>query len=141
MGGTGACERGPAGDGGSAVTALLVVLAGGLGAAARFALDGAVRARTRSALPLGTAVVNVSGSLLIGVLTGALLFRDLPAAAYAVGAVGFCGGYTTFSTAMVETVRLVQSGEHRSAALTLLGSLVVTVAAAAAGVAVVAALP
>ncbi|WP_199423169.1 fluoride efflux transporter CrcB [Actinotalea solisilvae] len=122
------------------MTALLVALAGGVGAATRFVVDGHVRSRSGGPFPFATFVVNVTGSLLLGLLTGAVAFHDLAADAYAVAAVGFCGGYTTFSTAMVETVRLVQEGEVRRAVLNALGSLAATLAAAAAGVALMAAL-
>lgn len=116
------------------MTALLVALLGGAGAAARFVVDGAVRARWPSGFPTATVVVNVTGSLLLGLLTGAHLFHGLGSGPFTVAAVGFCGGYTTFSTAMVESVRLVQAGEVGRAAANALGTLVVCVAAAAAGV-------
>ncbi|MBX9245461.1 fluoride efflux transporter CrcB [Actinotalea ferrariae] len=120
--------------------AVLVVVGGGLGAATRFLLDGWVRERRPGPFPLGTFLVNVSGSLLIGVLSGAVAFHALPTDVYAVAAVGFCGGYTTFSTAMVETVRLVQAGDVGRAVGTAVGSLLVTLGAAALGVGLMAAI-
>ncbi|GGC07369.1 fluoride efflux transporter FluC [Cellulomonas carbonis] len=116
------------------MTVALVALLGGLGAATRFVVDGLVRSRARGALPVATVVVNVTGSLLLGLLTGAHLFHGLGSLAFTAAATGFCGGYTTFSTAMVETVRLVQAGEVRWAVLNALGTLVTCVAAASAGV-------
>ncbi len=118
----------------SAVVVVAIALAGGAGAAARFVVDGLVRARTTSVFPLATVVVNVTGSLLIGLLAGAALFAGLGPTWLAVAATGFCGGYTTFSTAMLESVRLVQAEEWRWAVLNALGTLVTCVAAAAAGV-------
>ncbi|MFE6967806.1 fluoride efflux transporter CrcB [Isoptericola sp. NPDC057653] len=124
----------------SAAAALLVVaLAGGLGAAARFVVDGAVRARTPgAAFPWATVVVNVSGSLVIGLVTGVLLGAGEPDRLepwrLAV-ATGFCGGYTTFSTAMVETVRLARSGRTRLALANALGTMALTLAAVALGIA------
>lgn len=117
---------------------LLLGLAGGLGAVARFIVDTAVARHNRLRLPLGTLLINVSGSLLLGILTGLATSLDAGSPAVAVKAVvgtGFCGGYTTFSTASVESVRLwlaegATSG-IRYAAVTLVGS----VAAAAAGLA------
>lgn len=113
---------------------LLVAVLGGVGAAARFVVDGAVRSRWTRTFPLATLVVNVSGSFLIGLLTGAHLFHGLGPTWLAVAATGFCGGYTTFSTAMVETVRLVEAGEVRRATANVLGSLLLCVAAASLGV-------
>ncbi len=116
------------------MTGLLVALGGGLGAAARFVADGAVRARWRGAFPLATFLVNVTGSLLIGLLNGAHLFHGFGSVAFVALTTGVCGGYTTFSTAMVETVRLARADEVRWAVLTAVGSLVACVAAAALGV-------
>lgn len=116
------------------MTTLLIMLAGGLGAATRFVVDGLVRERWPTDFPVATVVVNVSGSALIGLLAGAGLFHGLDRTAYLVGAVGFCGGYTTFSTAMVETVRLVQAGDVRRAWVNAVGSLLLALGAAAAGV-------
>ncbi|ROS75257.1 CrcB family protein [Cellulomonas sp. PhB143] len=115
------------------MTFLLVMLCGGLGAATRFVVDGAVRTRLRTAFPWATVTVNVSGSLLIGVVMGAVLFHGSGEGWHLLVATGFCGGYTTFSTAMVETVRLAQSGRARLAATNALGTLLLAVAACAAG--------
>nr|WP_036958897.1 CrcB family protein [Promicromonospora kroppenstedtii] len=121
---------------------LLVAVGGGLGAAARFVVDGEVRARHGGGFPWGTFVVNVSGSFLIG--TFSTLFHTLtwygvsPDVAHLVQfalTTGLCGGYTTFSTATVESVRLARSGRLRLALANTLGTLLVTVLAAAAGVA------
>ena len=118
------------------MTAALVMLLGGAGAATRFLLDGLIRGRWTHVFPLATLLINVSGSALIGVLTGATLYHSLPSTVYLVTAVGFCGGYTTFSTAMVETVRLLQSGDYRRAAGNALGSLLLSLGAAALGITV-----
>ena len=89
--------------------ALGVAVAGGIGAAARMVLDGAITAATRIPYPVGTTVVNVTGSLLLGVVTG--LASGLGPWALVLGT-GLLGGYTTFSTASFETVRLVESSEE-----------------------------
>lgn len=120
------------------MTLLLVALAGGVGAATRFLVDGLVRDRTRSrGLPIATLVVNVSGSLLIGLLAGAALVHGWGGVGFAVATTGFCGGYTTFSTAMVETVRLARAGQPGAAAVSLGASVLLTVAAASLGVGLV----
>lgn len=114
--------------------ALLVAVMGGLGAAARLWVDGTIRARGRTVLPVATITVNVTGSLLIGLIAGAHLHLGLPLTWRLLGATGFCGGYTTFSAAAVETVRLAQAGERGRALVNLLGTMLLTVAAAAAGI-------
>ncbi len=112
---------------------LLVAVFGGLGAATRFLVDGWIRARWATRLPWATIAINVSGSLLIGVLAGLQATGALPANAYTVAATGFCGGYTTFSTAMVETVRLIQAGQTRNALANAFLPLVLAVVAASLG--------
>jgi CrcB protein len=118
------------------VTVLLVVavgLAGGVGAVARFVLDGVLRARVRVAFPLGTTVINVTGSFLLGLVTGLALAHGLPPEWRAVLGTGFLGGYTTFSTASYETVRLAQQRRYRAALLNGVGMLVLALAAAGLG--------
>lgn len=115
------------------VLAVLVAAAGGLGAATRFVVDGVLRRR----LPVvPTLVVNVSGSLLLGLLAGLALRDAVPGSVVAVLGTGFLGGYTTFSTASAESVRLLAERRFASAVVTSVGMLVLSVAACAAGVAV-----
>ena len=85
---------------------VLLTLAGGLGAATRFVVDGVVARHNRWPLPLGTVVINVSGSLLLGVVTGLAMRHSGLTDLKLVAGTGFLGGYTTFSTASVEAVRL-----------------------------------
>lgn len=114
---------------------VLTLIAGALGAVTRFVLDASIKRRWRSPFPLATVVINVTGSLLLGLLAGLVLFHGQPSAWQTVVGTGFCGGYTTFSTASFETVRLVQQGRRVSALLNAVGSLVLSVAACAAGLA------
>ena len=108
---------------------LWVALGGGVGAALRYAVDVIVTPRWPRTFPLATFVVNVTGSLLLGVLAG-LVVRGAPAGALTVLGVGFCGGYTTFSTACVESVNLLRQGRAGAATLNAAGSLALTAAAA-----------
>lgn len=115
------------------MTAALVAVLGGLGAAARFVVDGWFRGRWGRRLPVATIAVNVTGSLLIGLLAGAMAAGLLPVTGYTLAATGFCGGYTTFSTAAVETVRLAQAGDLRRAAANAVGTLALCLGAVTLG--------
>jgi CrcB protein len=118
------------------LTALLVVAvaaAGGAGAVARLVLDGLVRSWTRIPYPLGTTVINVTGSFLLGLVTGLALAHGLPPEWRAVLGTGFLGGYTTFSTASYETVRLAQQRRYRAALVNGVGMLLLALAAAGLG--------
>lgn len=88
---------------------------GAAGAVARFTLDGAVARRAPGDLPWGTLVVNVLGSLALGVLAGAGVGGD----ARVLVAGGLLGAFTTFSTWMLETHRLAEEGEGRLALVNL----------------------
>ena len=99
---------------GPVVDAILVGLAGGLGAVARFVLDGVINKAFRRPTPVGTTVVNLTGSLLLGLLAG-LLSAGLPDRLYLVLGTGFLGGYTTFSTACYEVVVLLRRRRYRVA--------------------------
>ena len=111
---------------------LWLALAGGLGAVARLVLDGAVRQRVHG-YPLGTVLVNLTGSLLLGLIAGLAAGAVLSPSVQLVAGSGFLGGYTTFSTASVETVRLVRDHRWGAALLHGLGMLVGSVALAALG--------
>ena len=117
----------------SSAAVLVLVAAGGLGAVCRFVLDGAVRSRSGPAYPLGTAVINISGSLILGLLTGLTIAHLLPDTVRLVVGTGFLGGYTTFSTASFETVRLVQERRVPAALLYGLGTLLATTTVAGLG--------
>ena len=112
---------------------VLVAVFGGVGAASRFVTDGLIRARFPTEFPVATVVINVTGSFLLGLFTAAAAAGSPEQPWAAAVSIGFCGGYTTFSTAMVETVRLIQAGSQRRAVLNLLGTGMAAVAAAAAG--------
>lgn len=112
---------------------LLMVLAGACGAAARFILDSFVRPRFPTPLPVSTMIINVSGSFLLGVLAGAVLTARVPAELQTIVGTGFLGGYTTFSTANVETIRLIQSGRSGLALINSLGTAVLAVTGTLAG--------
>ncbi|WP_284975921.1 fluoride efflux transporter CrcB [Arthrobacter sp. efr-133-TYG-104] len=115
------------------MTVVLLALAGGLGAIARFVVDGLLRAKVRTALPWPTILINISGSALLGFLAGLVMRGAAPQSLQLVLGTGLMGGYTTFSTASLETVRLVQSGRMGLALVNALGSMIAGVLAAALG--------
>lgn len=102
------------------VTMILVALAGGLGAAARLVADGAIaRWTSRAPVPLGIVVVNIAGSFVLGVVTALVGGSLLSPQVGSIVGVGFCGGFTTFSTASLEAVRLwAEEGRGRATAYT-----------------------
>ena len=112
---------------------LYVALAGGLGAVTRFLADTVVAARVRARLPTGTVVVNVSGSLLLGLLTGWALRHGGAGDVRSVLGTGFLGGYTTFSTASVEAVRLARGGRGVGALVHAVAMVVLSLVAAGLG--------
>lgn len=108
------------------------------GGVARFVLTGALQQRLAPAaqFPLGTLIVNVSGSLLLGFLLRWLL--EMPAVSPEVRltlTVGFCGGFTTFSTFSHDMVALLDHGDWRRAALYMGLSVGLSLAATVAGIA------
>lgn len=112
------------------MTWFLLTVAGSLGAVARYLLGALVQRRTRLDLPLGTAAVNLLGALAIGLATGFTGQGQILV-------LGFLGGFTTFSTWMVETVELLEVPERRlAAAINLAGMAAVGIALAAVGAAV-----
>jgi CrcB protein len=104
-------------------------LLGGIGAIARFLLDGAVAGRAGRDFPYGTFVVNICGSFVLGVLVGVALSGD----AYRLWGTGLIGAFTTFSTWAFESHRLGEDGQLRLGALNFAVSLLAGVLAAWAG--------
>jgi fluoride exporter len=115
----------------------LAVAVGGLvGAPSRYLLDRAISGRTQSDRPWGTFVINLTGSLLLGFLTGTTMTGHLSEVGKALLGTGFCGAYTTFSTFSFESVRLLEDGRIVDAAGNVVMSVAVGLAAAAAGLAI-----
>ena len=117
-----------------------LVVAGAIGAPARYLLDGFVQDRTEGVFPWGTFIINVTGSFLLGLITGAALYHAFPNTPKVWLGTGFCGAYTTFSTFSFETIRLLEEGDVTEALQNAAASLVVAALAAGAGLAIAAAL-
>lgn len=104
-------------------------LAGGVGAVLRYLVDLGVAHLAGRRFPWGILLVNLSGSFVLGVVTTAL-----PEGAFLLGA-GLLGGYTTFSTAMLDTVALWRDGERPASAFNAIGMLLLGLVAAGLGLA------
>ena len=116
---------------------VLIALGGAAGAVARYMVDAAVSQRWPSAFPWGTLLVNLSGSLVLGFLFALTIERGvLPASSRAPVMIGFLGAYTTFSTLMLESWRLVEDGAIGLALVNIVGSCVLGLVAVLMGLAV-----
>ena len=111
------------------------VTASAAGASARYLLDGLVTERTDGAFHWGTFLINVSGSFVLGTLTGLGLHHGLTRVPRVVLGTGFCGAYTTFSTFTFQTVRLLEKGASGAAVRYAFGTLIAAACAGAAGLA------
>lgn len=113
--------------------ALGVGLLAGVGAVSRYLVDRAITDWRGSGFPWGTLVINVAGSLVLGVVVGLATHHGLsPITAVVIGS-GFCAGFTTFSTWTWETLALTEEGALSQASLNVLVSLAAGLGAAALG--------
>ena len=112
---------------------LAVGVAAGVGAVLRYLVDRGVARRWSSALPIGTFLVNVSGSLVLGFVVGMAAHHGLTSTWVDVLGAGFAGGYTTLSTWAWETLALAESDGLPTAAANIVGSVFVGLLAGAAG--------
>ncbi len=111
-----------------------VALGSAVGGASRVALSTFLHERANTPFPIGTLVVNITGSLVLGfILRYTLDSQAVSPEIRALLTAGFCGGYTTFSTFSYETVRLVEGGDYRRAGLYVALSVVLALAATFAG--------
>lgn len=110
---------------------ILYIAAGSaLGGVARYVIGGWVQRVAETPFPVGTLLVNVSGSLLLGVLARTVLLAPgMSPEMRALLTIGFCGGYTTFSTFSLETLQLVEKGQPGRAALYAVASVVLSLTA------------
>lgn len=95
---------------------LLIALGGAAGSVLRYLLGGAVQRMSATGFPIGTMFVNVSGCFLIGIFVRQFRNTQLTPELRALLIVGFCGGFTTFSTFSAETLGLIEGGEYGRAA-------------------------
>lgn len=117
------------------VAILFIGLGGFAGAVARYLVDLRISAWAGGGFPWGTLAVNVSGSLLVGVLY-VLVTERAALAAELRGPlmIGFVGAYTTFSTLALESWRMIEDGAWAAASANLVGSMLIGVLAVVAGI-------
>jgi CrcB protein len=116
--------------------AAMVALAAGVGAVLRYVVDQLVRGGHVLDFPFGTLLVNATGSMVLGVVTGLSLHHGLDQDLALVLSAGFAGGYTTLSTWAWESVALLENGARVQSVLNAAGTLVICLATAALGLAV-----
>ncbi len=114
--------------------AILISLFGGVGASTRFIADGLLRSILGRRFPWATMIINVIGSLILGIVVGAVVAHPRMKNIELVIGTGFCGGFTTFSTATFESIRLLQEKRYVSFWLQFLGNFLLCLAAAGLGV-------
>jgi CrcB protein len=117
------------------MTLILIALGGAAGSVLRYLLGGRVQHFAPHGFPVGTLAVNVLGCLLIGILARVFLNMQTTGEWRALLIVGFCGGFTTFSTFSFETVGLIEGGEYARAAMYIAGSVLLCIMATFAGMA------
>ena len=115
---------------------LLVIAGAAIGAPLRYLTDRAVQSRHDSVFPWGTFAVNVLGSLILGLVVGAVAAGGAPRQVQLGVGTGFCGALTTYSTFSYETLRLLEDDARLFAAANVVASIVAGVAAAFLGVAI-----
>ena len=111
------------------------VAAAAVGAPLRYVLDGFIGDRIDGIFPWGTFVINATGSLLFGVITGLALYHAFPESSKVILGTGFCGSYTTFSSYAFESFALMEQGQWLLSAINIIGSNVLCLAAVLAGAA------
>lgn len=111
------------------LTWIEVAALGGIGAIARFAIDAVIASAFGRGFPIGTLVVNLTGAVALGLVTGLALSGD----SLILAGTATIGSYTTFSTWMLETHRLREEGEFGSAALNVVISVFAGLGAVALG--------
>jgi len=110
-----------------------VCLGAALGAPARYLTDRAVQTRHDTVLPWGTLIVNVVGSLVLGLLSGVADGHRVPPSVLLAVGTGFCGALTTYSTFSYETLGFYEAGARLYAALNVVLSLAAGLGAALVG--------
>jgi CrcB protein len=111
-----------------------IAVGSAIGGVSRYLVDGVVQRMLSTTFPAGTLLINISGSLLLGfIVRYGVETATLSPGMRALLTIGFCGGYTTFSTFTYETATLLESGEWARAGLYVSGSLILSLLGVFAG--------
>lgn len=113
----------------------MIGIGGSLGSAARFLIGNLISKKTKNKypFPLGTWIINIIGSFLLGFLTHLYFSNAIDERLFLFGGVGFCGAFTTFSTFGYETLTLIQSNYIKLAAIYVMSSIIVSIISAMIG--------
>lgn len=114
---------------------LLIFIGGGLGSLARFSLSKFIQENLDKIFPFGTLGVNVLASIILGIFVGMVEMKTLTNPNYkALIAIGFCGGFSTFSTFSNDTLQLIQSNRILEALTNILLNVILSILATFAGI-------
>ena len=120
---------------GARLKILLIALFGAIGTLARYGLQGVVQIRTGGTFPYGTLLVNLTGCFLLGLIAQFTMNRMVISPDWRMAiAVGFFGGYTTFSSFGWETAKMMEDGEWARASVYVAASVVAGLFLSAAGI-------
>ncbi|PLT33706.1 fluoride efflux transporter CrcB [Bacillus sp. V5-8f] len=111
----------------------LIGAGGAIGAAARYLLGAFLKSRGKGEFPAGTWLINITGSLLLGMLTGLYVSQSLAPWLWNLFGIGFCGAYTTFSTFGTENMALIEKKKYKIALFYIVSTVITGILAAAAG--------
>src|SRR5437879_13261634 len=114
-------------------TLLIIAVGGAIGSVCRYVMVDLVQRMTHPAFPFGTLAVNIVGSLIVGLVSGYIMNMQAHPLIRPALIVGFCGGFTTFSTFSFETFGLISGGEWGRAAAYVVASVVACIAGTALG--------
>ncbi len=115
------------------MTIMAIALGGAAGSVLRYLLGDAVQRAAAAGFPYGTLVVNIVGCLAIGILVQLFMNAEPLSPMRGLLIVGFCGGFTTFSSFSIETLELLNAGDYKRALLYVSLSVSLCLAATAAG--------
>ena len=117
---------------------LLIFIGGGLGSVTRFGLDKLIQENVDKSFPFGTLGVNVLASIVLGIFVGMVEIKSLTNPSYkALIAIGFCGGFSTFSTFSNDTLQLIQNNRMLEALLNISLNVILCILATFGGISLV----